>query len=299
MKIINLLTGEQNTGIFPHATTHHLGGTDPISAEAIGAEVAGVAANEMAAHLAEVNPHPQGNNSNTVPFTEDFDDFLSMFVSNKLGWSNSNVNGYFGSSGNNGGFSFAHGIFAIGVRGVNNAIGDYATLRLGGNTIRPTLGDGFSKINISAVVGLANVNQGSIGWASRFGLCDNHILHPSIYSIFISAEYWEGGYNWVAVWRRASGGTIFREIITPVTGLLNTDLFHLAIEIDCENYKIKFSVGTEMVEAVFTESEWTFGFMSPAFIVERNALDSNNTQGGNRSFFIDKYHYKLMTPSVN
>lgn len=37
VKIINLLTGEQNTGVSAHADTHHVGGTDALSAEAIGA----------------------------------------------------------------------------------------------------------------------------------------------------------------------------------------------------------------------------------------------------------------------
>lgn len=59
MKIINLLTGEQNTGISPHATTHHAGGTDEISAEAIGAEVEGAASAHLSAHLAATDPHPQ------------------------------------------------------------------------------------------------------------------------------------------------------------------------------------------------------------------------------------------------
>lgn len=43
VKIINLLTGEQNADLSPHAATHHAGGTDAISAEAIGARPIGVA----------------------------------------------------------------------------------------------------------------------------------------------------------------------------------------------------------------------------------------------------------------
>jgi hypothetical protein len=39
----------------PHAITHHLGGTDPISAEEIGAELAGA----VAEHKGGTDPHPQ------------------------------------------------------------------------------------------------------------------------------------------------------------------------------------------------------------------------------------------------
>ncbi len=59
MKIISLTTGDQQDAIAPHAATHHEGGVDPITPEAIGAETEGATAAAIAAHLGQNNPHSQ------------------------------------------------------------------------------------------------------------------------------------------------------------------------------------------------------------------------------------------------
>ncbi|MCT7971079.1 hypothetical protein [Laspinema olomoucense] len=84
MKIISLLSGEQTGGIAPHAATHHQGGADPISAEAIGAELEGTAAAAIASLLSRGNneifkrlsisyPTPE----NTVPPNATHDNIIS------------------------------------------------------------------------------------------------------------------------------------------------------------------------------------------------------------------------------
>ena len=53
------IEGEQTGGTPPHAVTHHQGGTDELSAEAIGAEAEGTAEAAILSHVGAVDPHPQ------------------------------------------------------------------------------------------------------------------------------------------------------------------------------------------------------------------------------------------------
>jgi hypothetical protein len=290
-------SGEQTGGISPHALTHGLGGTDAISAEAIGAEIEGAAQEAIAGHLAEANPHPQyaeGSNGVTYniirsspAFTEESDDFLSVNGFHKLGWGTSAQNGWVGAEQGNR-FPGALGVFTLGIQGANQAAGNFAHLRLGNLPVRPLLSEGYSNIEMSAVVGLANFIPNSVDFSSRFGLLDSG-AGDGEFGILICAEFHQGDYNWVAQYRNGNSSPVTRQTIGPVVGNLVTTLFRLKIRIDCEHFKILFAVDSTEIELVVGQSNWTFGATSPIFFVQRLAVQ-NNTQ--NRAFYADKFLFR-------
>lgn len=289
----NIDSGEQSGGITPHASTHQAGGTDPISAEAIGAEVEGAAVAEMLIHLNESDPHPQYqyaggtgtyNIINSSAFVEEFDDFLSLSPLNKLGWTGGSANGWAGAEAGNR-FPGTIGVFTLGILGLNQSTGDYSHLRLGNFPVKPLLSEGYSNIEISGVVGLANAVQTDVGWASRFGLLDTGAGFGINFSILISAEFFNGGYNWIAIWR-SGDGTTGTQVITPVVGNLATKVFALKIKIDCENNQITFEADGVGCQVNIAPSNWLFGAMAPIFVIQRAAV-ATDTQ--NRAFWVDKY----------
>ncbi|AFY80161.1 hypothetical protein [Oscillatoria acuminata] len=297
MKIISLLTGEQSGGISPHASTHHPGGTDALSAEAIGAEMEGAADAAIIAHLAAANPHPQysgGGSGGAITynvirsssaFVEEFDDFLSQSAFNKLGWTITTGNAT-GTAEPGNKFSGAHGVFNLTINGVGQAVGNWAHLRLGNFPVRPLVSEGYSNIEISAIVGLDATHQTANGWTSRFGLLDTGAGSGINSSILISAEYFSGEYNWVAIYKSGIGG--IWQVIAPITDLA-TNLFNLKIFIDCENSKIIFTVNDSNYEANIAPSDWLFGAMAPIFVIQRAAVSADTI---NRSFYIDKYLFR-------
>lgn len=222
----------------------------------------------------------------STAFVEEFDDFLSIAPLHKLGWSSYANNGWSGAVEANR-FPGAKGVFAIGINGNNQSTVNYSALRLGSFPIIPQPSEGYSNIEISSVIGLPTAIPTQADWAQRFGLLDTGAGDGTDFSVLISAEYFSGGYNWVAVWKYQSG-TANKQVITPVVGTLSTKLFNLKIKIDCENYKIFFTADGVTIEVLIGSTNWLFGAMSPLFVIERQAVTGTNS----RTFYVDKYLYR-------
>jgi hypothetical protein len=282
-----------------HAPTHAPGSSDPITPGMIGAEVSGAAAAAIAAHLAASNPHPQyagGGTGGTTTynvirsspaFVEEFDDFLSTNALHKLGWSASNNNGWVGAElGNR--FPGTHGVFTLGVNGTSQSTANFSHLRLGNFPVIPQASEGYTNIEISAVVGLANAVPTEPSWISSFGLLDTGAGVGTNFSILISARFFDNAYNWVAIWRSGSGSPNFH-VITPVVGTLLTKVFALKIKIDCQNNQITFEVDGVTHQVNIASADWQFGAMSPIFVVQRAAVTADTL---NRAFWVDKYLFR-------
>jgi hypothetical protein len=215
---------------------------------------------------------------------EEFDDFLSLNVLNKLGWNSANSNGWQNSEQRNR-FPGTLGVFTIGVLGINQAGSNYSHLRLGNLPVKPLASEGYVNIEYSGVVGLANFQQTNYGYSSRFGLLDTGAGEGTVSSVLISAEFFGGAYNWVAIWKSVAGPAN-RQVISPVIGDLGVKVFQLKIQIDCVNFSIRFSVDDTVLELVVGGSNWLFGAMSPIFVIQRHT-NLGDTQ--DRAFYIDKF----------
>lgn len=273
---------------FPHATTHHAGGTDAISAEAIGARSVGVDIDwsEITGIPPENGETVTYNIINSSPaFVEEFDDFLQNAAAGKLGWTTDNQNGYsFTVPGNN--FSGAKGVFGCGIRGTNQVVGDYSRNRLGNFPIIPQLSEGYQNLEIQSVIAIENVAQSSVEWSSRFGLLDgaHSNIDGSNWSILICAEFFDGAYNWIALWR--SGNNITeKRLITPVV-TSSTEMFSLKIFINCETFQITFTVNDVVSTVNIPQSIWGFGAMAPVFQIQRQGISGS---AANRRIWGDKF----------
>lgn len=220
-------------------------------------------------------------------FLEEYDDFLGINAGGqKLGWSVVNFNGWSSTvSGNR--FPGACGVVVLGLNGTNTGPSDYSHLRLGSFPFIPQLSEGYSNLEFQGVIGLHREIQTQLLWSSRFGLLDTGNGFGTNSSILISAEYFDGAYNWIATWKDGSGGPVNHQIITLVQGDLNVKLFTLRIKIDCQNHKILFSVDGTEKEVLIPTSNWLFGAMSPIFYISRRADWSPG-----RTMWIDKFLFK-------
>ena len=219
----------------------------------------------------------------STPFLEESDDFLGSSSINKLGWSAAAHNGWSGAETANR-FPLAFGVYTLGVYGASSASGNYSTLILGNKPMKPLSSEGYTNIELTGVVGLPGTTQTSYSYTCRFGLTD-FSLGDSSTSILICAEYYENAYNWIALWKSSTSLSIQKQLITAVTGNLSTTLYTLKIKIDCETYKIYFTVDGITIEVNIGATNWLFQPTSPIFYIQRFVGGDAN----NKSFYVDKF----------